>query len=237
MADLRSSGRSPDPAIKSNAQLNQDMLCLMLLDYKTNGYCVEVGANDGLLISNTLILERAFNWKSLLIEPDPTNFAKLKLNRPLAICVNRACSSQRGVMDFTVVDVNNGVLSGLTHCIDTRLKQAYPTTTIQVETDTLVDILDDNNAPIVIDFISIDTEGSEMEIIKTKNLFKRYRFKIIMIEHNFRPDRAIVRAHLKNSRYTCIFENNHDDVYVHDSYVDELCKNYTKNWKPPCATE
>src|ERR1035437_4573352 len=57
-----------------------------------------------------------------------------------------------------------------------------------VNTISLVDLLDKYNAPRVIDYLSIDTEGSEFEILKSFD-FNKYQFKAITCEHNFSPDR------------------------------------------------
>lgn len=193
------------------SQLGQDLLVLGLLNNKRNGYFVEVGANDGIYISNTLLLERDYCWRGILIEPEPTNFKKLLINRPSAICVNKGCYKEKGSLEFSVIEEDNGVLSGISSSLDPELKVDYK---IIVETDTLTNILDECKAPKIIDYLSIDTEGSEYEILKSPNLFKKYKFKIITVEHNFKPYRSLIHSFLINKGYSFYCNNKHDDIYV-----------------------
>jgi len=71
--------------MRSQAQLFQDLLVLFLLKGKRNGFFVEIGATNGLDLSNTAILERDFQWKGILVEPAKCWHAALRTNRSVAI--------------------------------------------------------------------------------------------------------------------------------------------------------
>ena len=75
------------------SQLNQDVDVIQFYKNKENGYFIEIGANDGINLSNTYLLEKNYNWKGICVEPIPDIFNKLKNNRPNSICVNKAIYS------------------------------------------------------------------------------------------------------------------------------------------------
>ena len=82
--------------MKSFSQLEQD---LHVIDYYKgihNKYFVEIGAHDGITMSNTLLLERDYLWHGICIEADPKNYEKLIKNRnTFNICVNPAIYSEK----------------------------------------------------------------------------------------------------------------------------------------------
>lgn len=85
-----------------------------------------------------------------------------------------------------------------------------------VQTISLVDLLDKYNAPAIIDYLSIDTEGSEYEILKEFN-FSKYRFNVITCEHNHTSAREKIFNLLTANGYVCKFRNLSmcDDWYVY----------------------
>ena len=85
---------------------------------------------------------------------------------------------------------------------------------IDVKTITLTDLLDSAKSPKFIEYMSLDTEGSELEILKS-NDFKKYNFGVIDVEHNFiEPRRTEIRKLLEKNNYKFNFENNFDDNYI-----------------------
>jgi hypothetical protein len=73
-----------------------------------------------------------------------------------------------------------------------------------VETVTLMDLLSDHQAPRFIDFLSIDTEGSEYEILKEFD-FSKYSFGVICVEHNFTENRERISNLLTRNGYSQVF--------------------------------
>ncbi len=73
------------------------------------------------------------------------------------------------------------------------------------------------NAPCIIDYLSIDTEGSEIEILSIFN-FDRYKFNIITVEHNFSPMCEKINTLLLSKGYKRVFEelSFYDDWYVYN---------------------
>ena len=85
-----------------------------------------------------------------------------------------------------------------------------------VETVSLNDLLDQHDAPAVIDYLSIDTEGSELEILRALD-FSARAIHVITVEHNATPQRAEIHELLTGHGYRRMFENlsRWDDWYVH----------------------
>jgi hypothetical protein len=92
---------------------------------------------------------------------------------------------------------------------------------IDVQTISMNDLLDNNNAPNFIDYLSIDTEGSEFEILKTMD-YDKYTFGIIHVEHNYvEPQRTNMKEFLLSKNYVYKRENKWDDEYIHKSLLTQ----------------
>ena len=90
---------------------------------------------------------------------------------------------------------------------------------INVTTITLNDLLNKYNAPLFIEYLSIDTEGTELEILKSCD-FDKYSFGFITVEHNFvEPRRSETRKFLIEKGYKFYKENAFDDDYILPSLV------------------
>ena len=89
---------------------------------------------------------------------------------------------------------------------------------VPVETVSLNDLLDEYAAPDEIDYMSVDTEGSELEILSAFD-FGRRHVKLFSIEHNFTPLRAEIHALMTLKGYVRRFPEftRFDDWYVHES--------------------
>lgn len=181
---------------------------------KKNGYFVEIGAYDGINMSNTLLLEKKYNWKGICIECNPLYFKQLINNRPNCNnCEYAVFSEDDKIMPF--INDDTGGCSGFvdtnshTHILNKSI--------IDVKTKKLTTILTNFNAPNFIEFLSIDTEGSEFDILNAHD-FDKYIFGYICVEHNFiEKNRKKIRELLENKGYIFYRENNVDDDYIHSS--------------------
>lgn len=200
--------------MKSYSQFGQDVEIVKLYKHKRNGFFLEIGASDGKELSNTYLLETNYDWKGICVEPIPYRFADLVRNRPRSKCSDRAVFHTSG-LDVVFAIANNGDgLSGIQDTIDCHkaLVDANKTE-IVVKTITLKDLLDTLGAPAYIDYLSLDTEGSEYEILKGFD-FQKYRFGYIDVEHNFvEPRRTQIRELLTSNGYEYMRENSVDDCY------------------------
>lgn len=200
---------------QSSAQLLQDLFVLFMCKEKRGGYFVEFGAADGLMLSNTLLLEKEYGWSGILAEPAKKWQADLAKNRTAAKDYRCVYKVDGNVLEF--VEAENGELSTLNEFreSDYHADKRENGLRYSVETVSLKTLLDEHNAPEVIDYLSIDTEGSELEIIKSFD-FSAYKFKIITVEHNLSEARHEIYAILTRAGYKRIFSqvSAFDDWYI-----------------------
>jgi FkbM family methyltransferase len=202
--------------MRSHAQLFQDLMVVFILKGKRDGYFVEFGATNGSDLSNTLILERDFGWKGILAEPAKGWHAALKANRKAAIDTRCVWSKTGAQLDFKETEI--GELSTLSELVDKDFNKGgrVKGTNYMVETISLNDLLKAHNAPREIDYISIDTEGSELPILQAFD-FSKYDIKVMTVEHNFvEPNRQQMFDLLAAQGFIRVFEpvSKFDDWYI-----------------------
>jgi len=165
------------------AQLLQDAWALHASGCKSRGYFVEFGALDGVVLSNTLLLEREYAWTGLLAEPNPRYEAALRANRTAQVdtrCVWK-CSGQ--MLQFADCGELGTIVGQGTEDAHATVR-SKPDRVLEVESVSLDDLLHSHAAPSSIDFMSIDTEGSELEILECFS-FDRHTPRTVAVEHNF----------------------------------------------------
>jgi FkbM family methyltransferase len=203
--------------LKQNySQFNQDLKVIDFYKNKKNGFFVEIGASDGITLSNTFLLETLYDWKGICVEPIDSNYKKLISNRINSDCCNFAVFNETGkIVNFDVVE-SYDLLSGISEYLDSD-KTGDMKKSIIVKTISLNDLLEKYNAPKFIEYLSLDTEGSEFEILKNFN-FNNYIFGLIDVEHNFvEPKRTQIRNLLEKNNYLYLGTNEVDDMYQHKS--------------------
>lgn len=159
------------------------------------GVFLEIGADDGVRFSNCKFFEETHNWSGIAIEAREEAYKKLTTNRSCN-CIHAILSDV--IEDTKFLDIKGyGLgLSGLVNKYDPRhverIKQEIKNpnnngvSVIDVKTEKLNDILDKYNM-INIDFLSIDTEGSELAILNTLD-FDKYNIDVITIEDNYKDE-------------------------------------------------
>lgn len=197
----------------SYSQIGQDKKVFDFYNGKKEGYFVEVGAYDGIALSNTLALERQLGWKGICVEPLQTRFVNLVNNRT-AHCCDLAVYHSTGLNVSFDIEGNAGMLSGINTHIDAHKAVVDRNKkTITIKTISLNDLLEKYNAPSFIEYLSLDTEGSEYEILRTLD-FTKWKFGLIDVEHNrIEPRRSMIKQLLCNNGYTYIGPNEFDDCY------------------------
>ena len=211
--------------ITFHSQIGQDRQVLEHFRWKRDGFFVELGASDGVKLSNTLTMERDFGWQGICIEPLFNEFMRLLGNRHCK-CVYALVDEFSG-QDKTLASIDGAsMLSGIRSSLQPSVK-AYAYGTHVLRTHTLTDVLQDANAPPLMDFLSLDTEGNEPGILRGLD-FKRFNFRFICVEHNYREEnRKEIRRILEGSGYRFHSENRFDDNYVlalaeMDDYINDL---------------
>lgn len=216
------------------SQLSQDLWVALLLNCwspkslsNKNGYYVEFGGFDGLTFSNSYLFEKNFNWKGIIAEPNRYFSDRCRENRSCIIDNRCIWSESHKTFNFNTVP-NSPELGTLelfekTDChIDERMAQKR---LVSVETVSLIDLLIEHNAPRIIDYLSIDTEGSELNILNAFD-FDKYIFKIISIEHNFTDSREKICALMAQNHYMRLPRNVSycDDMYINTKRSPHLTR-------------
>lgn len=171
----------------SKAQISQDIFALIMNDFAHDGYFVEFGATDGEYLSNTWLLEKHYNWDGILAEPARHWRERLLQNRSCNIsnlCVWRQSGEKLRFSEPRAAELAQLSDVGAS---DMHHKARANSLEYNVETITLLDLLDLYKAPKNIEYLSIDTEGSELEVIKNFD-FEKYTFNCITIEHNYQTE-------------------------------------------------
>lgn len=179
--------------LDSYSQLGQDLWAMSILN-KTNGYFIDIGACDGITHSNTYLLEKKYKWKGICIEANPETCAMLNSNRD-CMCINALVDSSDNILkmlhcademsfvnnEYNTIDYDKLKLY-LNGCNNSNsVKRLYRS--VPMKTKTISTILKTYNAPFIIDYISIDVEGMEYDILR-KFPFEDYHVNIITVEHN-----------------------------------------------------
>lgn len=190
----------------SRSQIMQDLWVCFELGEKQGGYFVEFGATNGLKNSNTWLLEKRLGWTGILSEPNPLWHASLSANR--AAQIERRCvwSKSNDVVSFLTTNESDPELSGIADFSDgdqfgnVRNKGKR----IEIQTISLDDLLNMYDAPPLIDYLSVDTEGSEFAILSNYSFSRK--FKLISVESNSKNEISISKL-LEDQGYIKVFKN------------------------------
>lgn len=233
---LLASTDSDHAAYRSQAGQDKYVLNTIYKKNKRDGFFIEMGAADGVLLSNTHVFEKNYGWKGILVEPSH-RYAALVKNRS-ATCV-RACigDSSKGIFllelpgGMYLEEDRQNTLRSVAVPADSREEalalvpeilireeidpaRAAEFPLVEVDVLSLTELLDRNNAPSEIDYFSLDVEGHEDAVFSGFD-FTRYRFNVMNIE---RPSEGLQRQ-LKENGYREIERNDVGDVfYLHESF-------------------
>ena len=134
---------------------------------------------DGVFESNTYYLERFCGWRGLLVEPVPEMYQRIRTNRPAATAVNCALVPF-GYGQTTVPIFPAHAMSRVGHPSDHPAVAGRPVQPIDVPARRLSELLDEIGSPVV-DLLSLDVEGFEIEALKGLD-FRRHRPRSILVE-------------------------------------------------------
>ena len=196
----------------------QDIYVAELLGRPDHGTFVDIGANDGVTISNTLYFEKELGWNGLAIEPIPAAYEKLKANRNCRT-LNACISDTEGTAEFLEVEGRAQMLSGLVTKYDKqhlrRINRSIKRLGGSV-TKTEVECMRIGTALARfkidrIDFLSLDTEGGELDILQDID-FNAIPVRAISVENNYFT--FAIRDYLKNHGFQHMGTTGVDEIYL-----------------------
>jgi len=165
------------PFLKSQSKQDKYLYEKFFWSKKTPGIYVEFGARDGKEHSNTYFYEYGLNWTGLLVEFEDNEFKNLAKNRPRSIIIQGAVCNERKIKEMALSKYG-GWHGDPDHVVDHR--KPYLGKKVQVKCYTLNELLTTAGIRYV-DYMSVDTEGSELSIIE-KFDFEKFVVDIIQIE-------------------------------------------------------
>lgn len=189
------------------------------------GTYVELGALDGVKYSNSHLFHYGLDWRGVLIEPNPKNFRALRRNRPKDDTFNYAVCASSSKVHF-VGDRKRGATSGVLEFMDPSfVKEWHPDIDIAklptIDCKSLSDILDESMLVPgqAIDFLSLDVEGAELEVLRTLN-FTKHIFGVIFYENGGKDEdiKKLLDEHGYEFRFRALRSNFHtnrrwDEIY------------------------
>lgn len=186
-----------------------------------NGFFVDIGAHDGISISNSYFFEQHKNWNGICVEPIPEVFELLRKNRK-CICIEGAISSENGYQDFLQIQGPVEMLSGLVDKFDFRDKERIDIElqnrggsckVVKVKTYTLQSILDAHNVTHI-DLLSVDSEGAELAILQSID-FKKVKIECIIAENNYQ--KKSVEEFLTMQGFRLVEKLPFDDIFLYNN--------------------
>lgn len=214
------------PIIMFHSQYHQDKdLEINVFKGYKNGFFVDVGAHDGVTINNTLYFEKYNNWTGINVEPIKTVYDKLVANRPNNINLNCAVCNNDGETEFLCNVGYTEMISGIKNNFDPRHMQRLErenqqmgstTEMITVNTKKLETIFSEHNITHV-NYLSIDVEGAEFEVIKSIN-FDKVFIDVIGFENNYDDTSIPIIEYLEKHNFMVIHKSI-DIFMIHKNSV------------------
>lgn len=184
------------------------------------GVFVEIGAWDGVDLSNTAFFERERNWTGLVVEPLPDRYATLVTQRTCKTA-NVAVSDVEGEAEFLALSGPTSMLSGIVSNYDPRhverinreVEELNATKTIlRVPTRRLDSLFREHKLPRI-HYLSVDVEGSELRVLQSID-FNDVYIDVIGFENNYPDKTREIIAYLKQHGYTELQSGNEDFLMI-----------------------
>ena len=202
------------------SQCKQDeMMERMVFKGYKSGIYMDIGAHDGVTYNNTLYFAKHNGWTGINVEPLKSVYDKLVLSRPNDINLNYAVANTDGTAEFMANTGYTEMISGLVSTYDsrhdTRLKNensvmGSKTDIITVNTKRVETICDEYNITHI-NYLTIDVEGAEFEVIKSIN-FDKVMIDVIGFENNYHDTSMPIIAYLETHNFKLIYKNT--DVFM-----------------------
>ena len=193
----------------SRAQLNQDLWVLQ--NIRKPGYFVEFGAFHPHTLSNTSLLEE-HGWRGVSVDPFP---AGDWTERPNTTLIKTVVTADGREVEF----IKGDELGGIVEHVNSHRDKVADKERVRLPSMTPMQILEQVEAPTTIEYMSIDVEGAELEILEAFP-FDAYTVKLLTVEHNYEEQkRTQIRNFLRTKDMHHIAPNKWDDCYVHASML------------------
>lgn len=190
------------------SEWGQDKWVVEVTNGKRNGFFLDIGAGHAIQNNNTWLLESEYGWDGICVDPVEEFYRDLQKTRKCTV-VGWVVGPSVELVDYYF----QGGVSGIVRSFAAQLKNRIGTIK-KAPAMTLGMLL--QKAPKIIDYWSLDTEGSEWDLIRTFPWGKHGVF-CLSVEHNYeQPKRSLIQNFLKDLGYSLIQrpECEFEDYYV-----------------------
>lgn len=209
-----------------HSQYGQDAFVVDHFGRKRGGVFIDIGANDGVSLSNTYYLEKELGWTGLLVEPHSEMYAALKEVRT-AHAVNACAADEDGVVRFAQIEGDSNMLSGVASKYSRKhrrrisrslRKSGSQLREVEMPAVRVDRVLGDLGFDHV-DYLSIDTEGGELDIIDAIDL-DRFGIECVGMENNGRD--LGVRRYMARRGYELAAILGCDEMFVRKAAASRM---------------
>ncbi|AEM21637.1 putative methyltransferase FkbM family [Brachyspira intermedia PWS/A] len=192
--------------INFQSEIEQDFISYLIFSGKKKGFFIDIGANDGIKISNTYFFEK-LGWSGICVEANPIIYEQLEKNRNCDL-YNAAILDKK--MDS--VKLVNYEGHSLMAKIDISESKEN---SLNIKSMTFDELMYNYKNISSIDLLSIDVEGFELNILKTID-FNKYDIKLIIVENNEKE--GVLEQYMKSKGYRLLIDiyRSHDLAFVKD---------------------
>lgn len=193
--------------VRAYSQRGEDLIVDGIFQGKKTGFYVDIGANHPTFLSNT---KRFYDrgWHGINIEPNPELYQLLRAERPRDVNLNIGIGSRSGTFEFNILSTHTNssfiTKDAIRNCLayDDKIVKKIP-----IVMRTLSDVLAGVGE---IDFMSIDTEGNEMDVLKSNDWAKHSpKVLIVEIENNY-----AIPGYLNGLGYELVYSNLCNGIFV-----------------------
>lgn len=198
--------------LNSYSQYNEDLLIDVILKCKQNGFYVDIGANDPVVLNNT---KRFYDrgWTGLNIEPNPELFENICKNRDRDLNLNIGIDEKTGIIPFYVM--SSHTLSSFDKAAALKgeeIHRAELEKIINVRVLPLKDVFHEYIRNQHIDFMTVDTEGYDLKVL-ISNDWAVFCPALIMVETG--DNATEIDSYLMQKDYLLVFNNYTNSIYLH----------------------
>ena len=199
--------------MKYYSQVGQDKFLhkKVFKDFR-NGVFLDLGAFDGITLSNTYFFEKQLKWRGWCFEPIPKYFKILKSKRK-AICLNYGISNKRGKEKFLLIKdapMLSGICSSFSNIERKKLREQHKVKEIDIHIKPISTFLEKRRIT-EINYLSLDIEGREEDILKDINFQKTF-IDVISVEDNNNLKK--VDNILKQNNFMLLKQNYFDKIFI-----------------------
>ena len=214
------------PVFRSFSQFNEDLLIDLLFGSKNNGFYLDIGANDPSFNNN---MKRFYDkgWSGINIEPGIDSIKKFCESRIRDINLNIGVGPVKGALTFYQV-VGDSTLSSFNEKIAKKMAAKFGLTIDEISIDVLrlIDVFEEYVKDKQVDFMSVDTEGLDLEVLQS-NDWDRFRPTLIMVEIDNQYQQIV--EFMSQCNYVLVYNNYHNGIFIDKATSEKYFKDIVGN--------